>query len=64
MLNGGFSLGFAWTDVDIDPEELIDHANERMLLGKRRYYEQTVSSSHNPVSYTHLATASSRYFSA
>ena len=47
MLNGGFSLGFAWTDVDIDPEELIDHANERMLLGKRRYYEQTVSSSHN-----------------
>ena len=33
MLNGGFSLGFAWTDVDIDPEELIDHANERMLLG-------------------------------
>lgn len=47
---GAVSVGFVWANTDIDPERLIGHADEKMLLAKQEYYtaSERLTKRHDP----------------
>lgn len=55
----GVTLGYTWSDMDINVKQLVNHADELMYIEKQSYYKRSASSSkhHDPVAISRLRHA-------
>lgn len=55
----GCTIGYTWTDMDVDVQQLVHHADELMYIEKQNYYRSTniASKHHDPMAIQRLTDA-------
>lgn len=59
MIYNGICVGYTWSDTDIEIEQMLNHAYERLLIEKQSYYEtvEDTKKHSSPVVYKNLKYA-------